>query len=118
MIRKLLEFIFKSHLEELNNKSKEMQSIINQCREHESRIKDMVNNIDVSVDVHEFDHRYSPSWAVISLQGHKADYIKFVNLGDADIHNIGLFLRRYERSRNIKVDATPQTSKFLRVRRS
>jgi len=38
----------------------------------------------VAVDIHE----RSPSWAVISIQGRKADYVKFIDLPDHNIREI------------------------------
>ena len=61
-----------------------------------------MGNIDVSVDVH---HR-SGSWAVVSLQGTKTDYIKFIDLGNRDMMEIARFLRQYDRA-NVKLDASP-----------
>ena len=66
------------------------------------RIRKLMGNIDVSVDVH---HR-SGSWAVVSLQGAKTDYIKFIDLGNRDMMEIARFLRQYDRA-NVKIDASP-----------
>ena len=54
----------------------------------------------VSVDIHE----RSPSWAVISLQGERADYVQFVDLGQRDVRDIQHFLRRFDR-KNVAIDA-------------
>ena len=55
---------------------------------------------EASVDV----HNYSPSWAVLSLRGKHSDYIKFMNLGDADLRTIHQFLSQFE---DTKIDAAP-----------
>lgn len=78
------------------------------------RIRKLLGNIDVSVDVH---HR-SGSWAVVSLQGGKTDYIKFVDLDQRSIREISAFLRQFDRQ-NVKIDANPLidkcwTKKFIR----
>ena len=73
----------------------------------ERKIKNFLNNFEVSVDVHQYAH----SWAVVSIQGRKSDFIKFIDLGPAEILDIQKFLRQFDRT---KVDASPQASKFLK----
>ncbi|PKQ69373.1 hypothetical protein BZG01_00095 [Labilibaculum manganireducens] len=114
MLRKLFKWIFKDELQQLEAQIKIAKEAVLNYESQEKRIKNVLQNIDVSVDVHEY-HKYSPSWACISLQGVKSDYIKFIDLKDADIHHISSFLRRYERDLNIKVDASPHASGFLRI---
>lgn len=107
MIRKFFEWIFKVQFEELK---KEKQRCINATKNYktqERRINNLLGNIDVSVDV----HQYASSWACISIQGKKSDFIKFINLGDRDVSEIQRFLHRFDRS---KVDAAPQISGYLR----
>ncbi len=74
-------------------------------------VNTLLNSIDVSVDVHEWGH--SDSWAVISLQGQKSDFIKFVNLGNSELEHIKQFLRQFNK---VNIDASPQASKFLRIK--
>jgi hypothetical protein len=114
MIRKFFKWIFKSELQKLNlqiQKTKEATLIF---ESYQKSLKNVLQNIDVSVDVHEY-HRYSKSWAVISLQGSKTNYLKFIDLGDAEIRHIQQFLRQFENNINIKIDASPNTSKFLKI---
>ena len=118
MIRKFFKWVFKSELETLNVQIQKANDAAKTCDSYTTHIKNILSNIDVSVDVHEYDHRYSPSWAVISLQGHNTDYIKFVDLGERNIQEISSFLHQYERARSIKIDASPHTSQFMRVPRS
>lgn len=99
MIRKLFNWAFKAEITKLNEQSQNIDKLL--------------QGLDVSVDVHEY--RPFESWAVISLQGQKTDYLKFIDLRDAEIHDIARFLRRYEGAANIKIDASPQASRFLRV---
>ncbi len=101
MIRKIFKWVFKSELIKLG-------TAISDCKVQETKIKNMLGNIDVSVDL----HHYSPSWAVISIQGERSDYIKFIDLGVKDIREIQQFLRRFDRS---KVDCSPTDSKYFKI---
>lgn len=116
MIRKLFKWIFKSELRELNIQIQKTKEATVNFESYQKSLKNVLENIDVSVDVHEF-HKYSKSWAVISLQGSKTDYLKFIDLGDADIRYIQQFLRQFERNTKVKIDASPNASQFLRVSR-
>lgn len=119
MIRKLFNWIFKAELDKLASEILRAKNIADKMEAQYRVFNKVLAGIDVSVDVHEHDHRYSPSWAVISLQGQRADYIKFVELGQSDINEISRFLRNFERAAiNIKVDASPHASQFLRIPRS
>ena len=106
-------WLFKSQIQQLQIQMYIAKDLSDKLVAHEAKIKNMLDNIDVSVDVHE----YSRSWAVISLQGRKTDYIKFVDLEDSDIKEIGMFLRKFDRRTNVKIDATPIASNFLRIER-
>ena len=125
MLKKVFRWIFKSELQQLElqiqknkdlvanlelinkkifeSESRQLNLLIQKSEDANKRISNVLNNFDVSVDVHE----YSPSWAVISLQGKSQDYIKFIDLGNSDIKEIMRFLRQFERDANIKVDANP-----------
>ncbi|MEQ3500621.1 hypothetical protein ABMY20_12760 [Tenacibaculum sp. SSH1-16] len=90
-----------------------MQKLENQIiKSHNQTIvvENLLQNIDVSVDL----HKYAPSWAVISIQGEKSDYIKFVDLGRSDIQEIQRFLRYFDRKR-VKVDAPFPEARFLKI---
>jgi type I site-specific restriction-modification system R (restriction) subunit len=117
MIRKFFKWIFKNELQQLQAQINRTKEATSSYEAQEKIIKNILQNIDVSVDVHEYC-RHSNSWAVISLQGQKTDYIKFVDLGNSNIREIGLFLRGFERHANIKVDASPHTTGFLRISRN
>jgi hypothetical protein len=78
MIRKLFNWIFKSELDKLQkaidtveNRSFRAEKLVAELEWQKKAFQSILDGIDVSVDVHEYDHRYSPSWAVISLQGQK-----------------------------------------------
>lgn len=92
LFKRLFEWAFKEELEDMRQDAK--------------RVKNVLGNLDISVDV----HHYSPSWAVISIQGKKSDYIKFINLGAADMSEIQHFLRQFERS---KVDCSPTDKSYI-----
>lgn len=64
----------------------------------------MFENSDISIDVDNKGYRgcRSDSWAVISIQGERSDFIKFVQLKDRDIQEISYFLRQFQRG---KIDA-------------
>jgi hypothetical protein len=87
---------------------KKLDRTVKSYETEEKRIRNLLGNIDVSVDF----HRYSRSWAVISIQGQKTDYIKFVDLGESEIRAIQNFLRNFDRS---KVDCSPMESKFFKI---
>lgn len=114
-MRKLLKWVFKKELSELEMELSRARNVVGEVEKQQKKLNKVLSYIDVSVDVHEYN--YSPSWAVISLQGQKTDYIKFVDLGQSDINEISKFLRGFERSKNIKIDASPIASKFLHIKK-
>lgn len=98
MFKKLVNKIRKSIKEWLlGNEIKVMQNIINSQDEVISKQNGLLKNFGVGADIHISDHKYSRSWAVICLQGQKADFIKFVDLGDRDIREIGNYLKHFDR---------------------
>lgn len=104
MIKKLFNWIFQKELAEMKTNAIRINFIAD-------RVEKILGNIDVSVDV----NHYTPSWAVISIQGKKVDYIRFVNLGNSDIREIEDFLRHFER---IKVDCCPSETPFFSLFRN
>lgn len=107
IIRKVFIWIFKDQLEEVQKALHQANKLNNLLQAEVSKVQNILQNIDVSVDV----HHYSPSWAVISIQGERTDYIKFVDLGHSDMIAISHFLRQFERG---KIDANPAQSRALR----
>lgn len=75
----------------------------------------MLGKLDVGADVN--DYRKGRSWAVVSLQGKRADFIKFVDLEDKDIKFISDMLKTIEKAKAIKLDVTPNASELLMFRR-
>lgn len=115
LLRKLFFWLFKEDFERMNKLESDLKGLIHRqkCATQEAevraeRIRKLMGNIDVSVDVH---HR-SGSWAVVSLQGTKTDYIKFVDLDQRSIREIAFFLRQFDR-KNVKIDANPFDRQML-----
>lgn len=120
LINRIFNRIFKSQLTQLqhalDHASQNLQAselLMLQLKDQKCYINEVFDKLDVSVDV----HQYEPSWAVISLQGKKMDYVKFIDLGDSDIREIASFLRQFERRHNIKVDASPGLREWLKIDR-
>ena len=116
LITKLFYWGFQDKLTELDCEIKKAKTATTIALAAHKELRTLLTGIDVSVDVHESG--YASSWAVISLQGGRTDYIKFVELNNSNINEIAQFLRRFERNSNIKIDASPRTSEFLRIERS
>lgn len=109
LLRKLFLYLFKEDFKRMKALEGDLEGLIHRqkcatslAEVRAERIRKLLGNIDVSVDVH---HR-SGSWAVVSLQGGKTDYIKFIDLGSRDMMEIARFLRQYDRA-NVKIDASP-----------
>ena len=118
LITRIFNRIVKSQLTDLqhvldhaNQNLRSSERLMLQLKDQKRYINEIFDKFDVSVDVHE----YEPSWAVISLQGKKMDYVKFIDLGDSDIREIASFLRQFERRHNIKVDARPDLRAWLKM---
>lgn len=115
LLRKLFLYLFKEDFQRMEALERDLKGLIHRqkCATQEAevraeRIKKLLGNIDVSVDVH---HR-SGSWAVVSLQGGKTDFIKFVDLDQRSLREIAFFLRQYDR-KNVKIDANPFDKQML-----
>lgn len=94
IIRRFFFWVFSDQLEALHFYLSENKKI-------NRKLKNMLNNIDVSVD----HNLMSKSWAVISIQGQKKDFIKFIDLDNNDIRHIQEFLKKFDRK---KIDASPE----------
>lgn len=115
LLRKLFLYLFKEDFQRMEALERDLKGLIHRqkCATQEAevraeRIRQLLGNIDVSVDVH---HR-SGSWAVVSLQGGKTDYIKFVDLDQRSLREIAFFLRQYDRN-HVKIDANPFDRQML-----
>jgi hypothetical protein len=69
LIKKVFRWICQAELERLENTIKEQEN-------YSVQLKEMIGNIDVAVDV----HQYGRSWAVVCIQGERTDYVKFIDL--------------------------------------
>lgn len=115
LFRKLFLYLFREDFKRMEELERDLGGLIHRQKcatlEAETRAKcinQLIGNIDVSVDV----HQRSGSWAVISLQGQKADYIKFVDLDQRSLKEISHFLRQFDRQ-NVKIDANPFDRQML-----
>mgnify|MGYP003583955189 FL=1 len=115
LLRKLFLYLFKEDFQRMKALERDLEGLIHRqkcatslAEVRAERIRKLLGNIDVSVDVH---HR-SGSWAVVSLQGGKTDYIKFVDLDQRSIREISAFLRQFDRQ-NVKIDANPFDRQML-----
>ena len=113
IVKKFFRWVFSFELQNLIFQTQMAEDVRSRCEDQWKKVESMLQNIDISVDVHEYKH--SSSWAVISLQGQKTDYIKFIEMKDSDVREISQFLRKYERNAHIKIDASPSASQFLRI---
>lgn len=115
LLRKLFLYLFKEDFQRMEALERDLKWLIHRqkCVTSEAevraeRIRQLLGNIDVSVDV----HQRSGSWAVVSLQGGKTDYIKFVDLDQRSIREIAFFLRQFDRN-HVKIDANPFDRQML-----
>ena len=107
-VRLFFKWIFKEELTLLENARARYEYDFRRYNDETAKIKNLLGNLDISVDYHE----YSKSWAVISIQGERTNYIKFIDLPGKEIREIARFLERYDRS---KVDCTPALSMLFRI---
>lgn len=115
LLRKLFLYLFKEDFQRMKALERDLKGLIHRqkcatslAEVRAERIRKLLGNIDVSVDV----HQRSGNWAVVSLQGGKTDYIKFVDLDQRSIREISAFLRQFDRQ-NVKIDANPFDRQML-----
>ena len=109
-LKNLFNWVFQEEINELQIKIKQCETERILLKEQILRTKNVLANFDVSVDV----HQRSPSWAVISLQGEKTDYLKFISLNNSTIRDIHRFLSQFDRENNIKIDCSPMEYHYFR----
>lgn len=97
MIKRFFRWVFKEELAKL-------ELSISDNGDLRNRLESVIGNMDVGVDV----NQYSPSWAVVSIQGVKTDYIRFINLSQGEATDIQRFLSNFRDDRRVKVDAPMQ----------
>lgn len=113
LIAKLFNFIFKEQLQELQAIEKAVNTKAHFVDLKTQKLNSILEGIDISVDTENSHPRYCRSWAVISIQGKREDFIKFIDLSSRDINEIRHFLRRFDRK---KIDANVPTSAFLKIK--
>lgn len=113
-IKRLFDWVFEDELKILKGKIASTDKAIERLNVYEHNLKKVLQSIDVSVDVHESRH-FSDSWAVVSIQGKRSDFIKFVNLREHDAVEIERFLRNFDRDTKVKIDASPSTTGWLKA---
>lgn len=67
------------------------------------------NVVSVEADVHQFGR----SWAIINIDGNKVHHLKFIDLGKEDARTIMKFLRQFEKTNNVNIDADPFTQAVM-----
>ena len=117
LLTKIFSWIFSERIKALD-KSLEIAAANNRVMGDKIEfLQQLVGNMHVGIDVHEND--YSPNWAVICIQGEKANFIKFMRMRDNDLREIQHILRSFERfgarDYQFTIDAAPQTSRFLKA---
>jgi 23S rRNA A2030 N6-methylase RlmJ len=109
IIKCLVNWLFS---EEINQYKKEIERLKKERKASED-LNNFLRNIWGEMEVN-LDHHYrSPSWAVICLQGKRADFIKLVELPEADMRCLLNFLQLFKRG---KVNCEHDLRPYLRDR--
>jgi hypothetical protein len=106
IIKRIIDWLYSEDM-------KAMEEELENFRKQAKRLDTILNEVDVSVSV----EQRSRSWAVISIQGERSDFIKFINLNNQDIYDVHRFLSQYDRKNNITIDAAPSDTAFLKMKR-
>lgn len=96
-------------------KEKEWDLKLAEVHHRSQKLDNLFDNLDISIDQHM--NKYSKSWAVVSIQGQKSDFIQFFDLGQSDIRQIQDFLRSFDKRSNIKIDSFPNASGLFKIKR-
>jgi hypothetical protein len=96
----------KKEIDYLKMLSIDLSQLENRLQSKENAINKLFANMEVSADIHQNGN----SWAVISIHGETADYIKFVDFSGSDLRELKAFLKNFERK---KINATPAISDYL-----
>lgn len=114
-LKMLIKWVLKEELDkirlEISAVDWKANAAISRVGNTDKRVDFFYSLLDVGVDVHTLP-KYN-SWAVVCLQG-KTDYVKFINLGDADIKEISKFLSGFGRQNRHAIDAEPFLAKTIR----
>lgn len=106
---------FKETERRIISKERGLDFKINEVHERSQKLDKLFDNLDISIDHHM--NKYSKSWAVVSIQGGKSDFIQFFDLGQSDIRDIQNFLRSFDRRSNVKIDSFPNASGLFEIDR-
>lgn len=114
LIRRLKNFCI--DLRELSNlydrletKDKQIIELFKQLNEHREKLNNIGEFLHENTNV-AIDHGvHSGSWAVISIEGQRSHYLKFLNLGRKDSEEIMQFMRYMEKrtGRRVQIDCAP-----------
>lgn len=120
-MRKLLQWFFfwlfreyidkeketiKKEISRLKMLSIDLSQLESRLQDKENALNKLFEDIEVSVDV----STKGRSWAVISIYGETADYIKFLDFSGNDLRELKAFLKNFERK---KIDATTGVADYL-----
>lgn len=96
----------KKEINYLKMLSIDLSQLENRLQGKENALNKLFESIEVSADA----DTKGRSWAVISIYGETADYIKFLDFSGNDLRELKAFLKNFERK---KIDATPAVADFL-----
>jgi hypothetical protein len=113
LIKKFFIWLFKEELNEINHINSETKKQLKEFKRINIAMERIMKSMDVGLNV-EYAPKYSKSWCVFSIQGEKEDFIKFMDLGDKELIELRKIIKQFEGT-NIKIDAIPQTSRFLKI---
>jgi uncharacterized protein with von Willebrand factor type A (vWA) domain len=119
LIKRILRWALKPEIERMEQEADAMARVHRIHEENKllnQRLRLLLNNFGAGLDVEISGHKYARSWAVVCLQGEKADFVKFVDLGDAEIREIQRYIYQFERGKTA-IDAAPQFRQILKFQR-
>lgn len=106
--------LYESHMNIIADHNELKRLLLKQERDNKQAkgiYEKLFENTDVTVDADiQANYGRSDSWAIISIQGEREDFVRFVDLSRYDIQMISQFLRQFKRG---KVDAEPRMRNFL-----
>lgn len=115
MIKALFRWIFKDQFKAIEQLTTTLEQEIKANRSKSSELEQQVKHqltqlhrilgtTDISVDYSV--NVYNKNWAVISIQGERSDFIRFIDLDRKDIEEINRYLKHFD-IKNRKIDAAP-----------
>ena len=107
LLHRFFAWIFSEEIKKMEQATVSASNAKLRMEAYEQRMRDVLGCIDLTFDV----DQYSGSWAVISIQGQKQDFIRFIDMKGQELRYVQDFLRKFDRT---KVDASPQHIHFFR----